>query len=209
MALAFYFNIVVGVIILFITPGSPGDPTDYDYWLIIAHPISRLPVFLMGIFAGVLCTHIQEGDTSALNSMINYLCLPIEVTNKLINLLTIADFGNFGENCLLSWLEDNYFPFPFCKRNDCKQDAETRSWKRRVDVNMGCLWGTITISVMLPILFKYPLTKIDGPVAGYLRSDFGRHIFVIQLTAVYTELMIIVGLCLDGGKSVTSRGAIQ
>ena len=70
-------------------------------------------------------------------------------------------------------------------------------------MNMGCLWGTITISVMLPILFKYPLTKIDGPVADYLRSDFD--VLIIQLTAVYTELMIIVGLCLDGGKSVTSR----
>ena len=79
MALAFYSNIIVGVIIVFITPGSPRDPTDYDYWLIIAHPISRLPVFLMGIFAGVLCTRIQEGDTSALNSMIDYLCLSIEV----------------------------------------------------------------------------------------------------------------------------------
>ena len=72
MALVFYFNIIVGVIIVFITPGSPTDPTSYDYWLIIAHPISRLPVFLMGIFAGVLCTRIQEGDTSALNSMIDY-----------------------------------------------------------------------------------------------------------------------------------------
>ena len=71
---------------------------------------------------------------------------------------------------------------------------------------MGCLWGTITICVILPILFKYPLTKIDGPVADYLRSDdFVRHLQIIQLTAVYTELMIIVGLCLDGGKSVTSR----
>ena len=30
------------------------------------HPIIRLPVFLMGVFAGVLCIRIQQGDYDAL-----------------------------------------------------------------------------------------------------------------------------------------------
>ena len=35
-----------------------------------AHPVIRLPVFFMGISAGVLCVRIQEGDLDAFLSKI-------------------------------------------------------------------------------------------------------------------------------------------
>ena len=37
------------------------------YWFSIAHPLSRIPVFLMGVCAGVICVRIQEQDFDAMN----------------------------------------------------------------------------------------------------------------------------------------------
>ena len=37
------------------------------YWISTAHPISRIPVFFMGVCAGVLCMRIKEQDYEALN----------------------------------------------------------------------------------------------------------------------------------------------
>ena len=71
MALSFYFQMVTGFIIM-------GIPTEHlnpfpmpfliNYWLSTQHPLARLPVFFMGICAGVLCTRIQDGDLDALKS---------------------------------------------------------------------------------------------------------------------------------------------
>ena len=46
---------------------SPYYTTEGAYWFSTAHPISRLPVFFMGVCAGVLCVRIQTGDLDALN----------------------------------------------------------------------------------------------------------------------------------------------
>ena len=64
MASSFYLEIVVGFSISGLaTLISP----DGAYWFSTAHPISRLPVFFMGVCAGVLCVRIQTGDLEALN----------------------------------------------------------------------------------------------------------------------------------------------
>ena len=71
MALSFYFEMITGFIIM----GLPINhlnpyPMPYlvNYWLSTQHPISRLPVFFMGICAGVLCIRIQDGDLDAFQS---------------------------------------------------------------------------------------------------------------------------------------------
>ena len=75
MALSFYIQMVVGVIIM----ALPIDhfisfqhsiPYLVNYWLATQHPVSRLPVFFMGICAGVLCKRIQNGDIDAVQSKI-------------------------------------------------------------------------------------------------------------------------------------------
>ena len=63
MALAFYFELALGMGILCGT-----DEGEMDYWVATAWPPSRVPVFFMGICAGVICTRIQSGDTDALQS---------------------------------------------------------------------------------------------------------------------------------------------
>ena len=62
MALAFYFELLLGMGILF------GMKEDESYWVATAWPPVRLPVFFMGVCAGVICTRIQSGDTTALES---------------------------------------------------------------------------------------------------------------------------------------------
>ena len=62
MALAFYFELLLGMGILFAMEGGGG------YWVATAWPPARVPVFFMGICAGVICTRIQSGDKNALKS---------------------------------------------------------------------------------------------------------------------------------------------
>jgi hypothetical protein len=63
MALSFWFEIIVGWVLLDLLEFLDHDK---NYWYATAHPFSRLPVFFMGICAGVLCVRIQNGDLDAL-----------------------------------------------------------------------------------------------------------------------------------------------
>ena len=67
MALSFYLQCIMGVLI-----HNSGDKITnnhiYKYMLATAHPVVRLPVFFMGISAGVLCIRIQQGDLDAFQS---------------------------------------------------------------------------------------------------------------------------------------------
>ena len=42
-----------------------------NYWLTTQHPVIRLPVFFMGICAGILCTRSKQGDFDAFQSKTN------------------------------------------------------------------------------------------------------------------------------------------
>ena len=42
-----------------------------NYWLATQHPVIRLPVFFMGICAGILCTRSKQGDFDAFQSKTN------------------------------------------------------------------------------------------------------------------------------------------
>lgn len=72
MALSFYFQMVTGFLIMGALPTEHLNPFPMpfliNYWLSTQHPIARLPVFFMGICAGVLCTRIQDGNLDALKS---------------------------------------------------------------------------------------------------------------------------------------------
>ena len=68
MALAFYMEIFIYLMVTFLTPGPWAPDGLIEYWFGLGHPISRLPVFLMGVCAGLLCVRIKNGDNSAINS---------------------------------------------------------------------------------------------------------------------------------------------
>ena len=61
MALAYYFETAIGVVLMFCLKGEVG------YWVVTAWPITRLPVFFMGICAGLICNRIRTGNVDALD----------------------------------------------------------------------------------------------------------------------------------------------
>ena len=62
LVISFWVEFVVGMLIYF---------WSFNYWLATAFPIFRLPVFVMGVCAGILCNRIQNGDFDALESKLN------------------------------------------------------------------------------------------------------------------------------------------
>jgi hypothetical protein len=70
MACSFILEIIFGFFMYYFVPAVSNFTFDDSYWPATASPFSRLPVFFMGICAGVLCNRIQDGDLNALNSMI-------------------------------------------------------------------------------------------------------------------------------------------
>ena len=112
-------------------------------------------------------------------------------------------------------MKDNLFPWAFSqessdmKMNDISEYQ--RSWRRRVDINMGYYIGQLILFISLNIIYNFPLSDEKGPTAEFFRAAGaeGSTIYqpgsILQLTACHTQLMIIVGLCMDGGRSLTAR----
>ena len=76
-----------------------------------------------------------------------------------------------------------------------------KSWKRRVDVLMFCYFGFITCLSTLNILEK--LKIIDWNFNITIDKLQGKIFF--QFLLCYIQCKMIVGICLDGGKSFSSR----
>ena len=96
MATSFFLQIVLGFGIACLAHYLSGK----TYWWSTSHPISRLPVFFMGICAGVLCVRIQNGDLDALNRKND--CLKITKYNTFVcnnlyfqNLVERVKIGSF------------------------------------------------------------------------------------------------------------------
>ena len=68
MALSFYFQVILSCLVFTV---GPWDLTP-KYWIGTAHPLFRLPVFFMGVCAGVLCNRIQQGDLDAFHSKFEF-----------------------------------------------------------------------------------------------------------------------------------------
>ena len=65
MALLYYFQAILGTTLFHAI--LPVFDFVGAYWFSIAHPLSRIPVFFMGVCAGVICVRIQEQDFDAMN----------------------------------------------------------------------------------------------------------------------------------------------
>ena len=74
---------------------------------------------------------------------------------------------------------------------------------------MGYYIGQLILFISLNVIYTFPLSDVKGPVGEFFRAA-GSSVtcqpgLILQLTACYTQLMIIVGLCMDGGRSLTAR----
>ena len=78
MTIMFILNIIIGLVIsivgnyLFELYNWNIFGRVEPYWISTAHPLSRIPVFFMGICAGALCVRIQQGSLEALNCKFQY-----------------------------------------------------------------------------------------------------------------------------------------
>ena len=104
-------------------------------------------------------------------------------------------------------MEDTYFPSLLrgkgrTDKGKLNPEAEQTCWKTRVDINMSYYMGILLLLALLNIVYSYPLRDAEGLFAKTFRSWVELQ-WVLQLCFGYTQLMIIVGLCLEGGKSVT------
>ena len=68
---------------------------------------------------------------------------------------------------------------------------------------MGYYMGLLVAFSILNIVYVFPLRESKGEEAVVFRDQWPGAI--MQMTACYTQLMIIVGLCMDGGRSLTGR----
>ena len=108
----------------------------------------------------------------------------------------------------MTFLQDTHFPSLIAKRERREEEkinpvTKEKCWRRRVDVNMSYYFGLLMFLFLLNVIFKYPLKEVVGVEADIFRSSVTLP-WVLQLSFGHTQLMIIVGLCLDGGKSWTS-----
>ena len=69
MVFSFYIECILGNSLLFLLY-KPNF--DIGYWISTAHPFSRIPVFFMGVCAGVLCMRIKEQDYDAMNCKLHF-----------------------------------------------------------------------------------------------------------------------------------------
>ena len=158
------------------------------YWGATAWPFVRFPVFLMGVFAGVLCNRIQKGDKDAYGRL-----------------------GLYNKSCWLwAFLVDFWSPFPFCQRevdaDNLSNSQEKSFWRRRVNVNAGFYNGILILfsilNVAIFILENYKMVIMNDVFNIFRWSKFSGD---WQIWFVHWQLMIIVGLCLDGGESIFAK----
>ena len=70
MVFSFYLQCILGNCLAFGINSHFGF--EWAYWISTAHPISRIPVFFMGVCAGVLCMRIKEQDYDAMNCKLHF-----------------------------------------------------------------------------------------------------------------------------------------
>ncbi len=127
--------------------------------------------------------------------------------------------GFFSINLSSSIVKMMYDKFPWvnvCNKNNAP-DPETeemsqQSWKTRVDLNMLSYNFFLILFTVLHGLYVHVLDywkTPDGTDPKHLPLEVyalrGRFNSWLQFAFVHLQLMIIVGLCFDGGLSYTSR----
>ena len=143
MGFSFLIEVIIGTALVFTRNYTLDFPTLFippnGYWWSTAWPISRYPVFLMGVCAGVLCQRMQSGE------MIG------QVSDK---------------NFILSLIEDLLIPMPCIKTTKVSEEEmeksslkstemfkeqNEKSWARRVDINSFFYFGLLLVLIGLNI----------------------------------------------------------
>ena len=155
------------------------------FWPLTANPLSRLPVFVMGIIAGLQNLREKDEDYGFVDPNLHQSIL----------------------HCLFPWgLHENYKRLPLHESQANNRKYEAQIWRRRVDLSTliiillmaiatiaSSLWGDQWKALSYDSHLRV-LSKLWIPV-----NDLG------QLYLVHLHLIIIVGLTRDQGSSFLSR----
>ena len=187
MGFSFLIEVIIGIALVLVPLNG--------YWWSTAWPISRYPVFLMGVCAGVLCQRMHSGDEDAVDRI-----------------------GRTSDkNFLLSFIEDLLIPMPCVKSPKVSKEQKEKSWARRVDINSFFYFGLLLILAGLNIGYTLKDWIWEEEIYYYNKFKDAEKPFDVQffkdgwfgtfgqLLMVQIQLMMIVGLCLDGGKSLFSK----
>jgi len=184
-----------------------GDTTNNAYWESTTHPLSRFPVFVMGMAAGIIRLRDEslrwQVDLQFLvlfvmilmrnffptylssdwNSLGLFIFSPIYHMIFLIFVLTCVFASpvvlNFLHN-LVPWNFGHYFIF------DDTRDTQDK-WSWRVDFHFLLFMGPIVVKTFYPSMFLLNWNYIG------------------QFLCVYPLLIILFGLTADGKKSITGK----
>ena len=164
IVILFYIQVLPFALLFigFLLSGREGM-IDRLYWPVTANPISRLPVFLMGVLAGIQrIRQVKNNEENDFNE----------------SQIFLHDILPWGVIWSTKSIED-------MKTRSCEEVEKI--WKRRVDMNSA-------IIILFIFGFCVYTTFFDG--------DFNYH---GQLVVVHMQLVVIVGLTKDGGKSTIAR----
>ncbi len=118
-------------------------------------------------------------------------------------------------NWFVKQMFDNY-PMYVCgkkSQEDLDQESSQKSWRSRVDWNMLFYNLSMIVFIVLHAVYNYHLDywkTADGKDPEHLPWEVfnlktGQYNVYYQFIMVHYQLMIVVGLCCDGGLSYTSR----
>ena len=150
-----------------------------------------------------------------------------------LNIILILGFGGTNGNIFLALFEDTLFPFiRYCRIKEVKEDvdigAQQKVWSKRTNINSIIYFGLLFTLAILNVVYTFMLNgycdekvnlengtviiKEDEACENATNSRLDVLIFkeglpasFLQYTSVYLQLMIIVGLCFDGGQSLVSK----
>ena len=163
---------------------ATGSKQGTCYWISIANPFVRVPVFMMGMLGGiqVLRAHIHKENFQDPN-----------LYNGLMH--TIFPWRFYSSICYHS--TGNNDETTAVLENDQRQNI----WRRRVDFNAGLYCGLLCVLATTHKILQI-LNNQTEFVADYQPPIQAKIAF--QLVVAHSHLTIIIGLCMDSGKSVTS-----
>ena len=160
--------------------------------------------------------------------------------------ILLLELCRFSDNCFLSFINDNIWPWPFHGKvtttgDDSKTKQNSCTLCHRVTTNLFFNFGLLVVATILNVLFKIDIFGIvhindatnstinngskiqdfqdlEHPVETWevncesttqpflclLFTDGGIGAY-FQLLLCYNQMMIIVCLCLDEGRSVMSK----
>ena len=157
-----------------------------SYWIITSNPLLRLPVFTMGMLAGLQNLRHEQSAT----------CYDPNLDQPFIH--DILPWGFFWTKRQLNTKPSNKSQVKRKHEKDtiqrfkivCFQNEIEYIWKRRVDINASIILLLIIVATILKIVHNNSVTFLN---------NYG------QLYLVHMQLIIIVGLTRDGGKSLVGR----